>query len=82
MNPYKFIVVVSTLLTIGSFQAAAQEQKPYVGTPEFEQMKQLVGSWEGMMDMGDGPKMVTTNYKLTSGGSAIVETAFEGAPMR
>lgn len=32
------------------------------------------------MDMGKGPEKVTTTYKLTAGGSAIVETVFDGAP--
>jgi hypothetical protein len=68
------------LLGVGSIQAIAQEQKPYVGSPEFEQMKQLVGSWEGMMDMGKESQKVTAHYRVTSGGSAIVETIFEGTP--
>ncbi len=81
MSRFKLIlIVVSNLLIVSSFQAAAQEHKPYVGSPEFEQMKQLIGSWDGMIDMGEGPKKVTTTYKLTSGGSTIVETAFAGAP--
>ena len=69
-------------LAFGSIQVAAQEQEqqPYVGSEAFERMKQLVGSWEGTMDMGEGPAKVTTSYKLTSNGSAIVETVFEGEP--
>ena len=83
MNAHKFIhVAVISLMTFGSFQVFAQEQeqKPYVGSEPFERMKQLVGSWEGTMDMGKGPMKVTTSYKVTSNGSAIVETVFEGGP--
>ena len=83
MNTHKLILaVVISLLAFGSFQVAAdeQKQKPYVGSEAFERMKQLAGSWEGIMDMGKGPEKVTTTYKLTSNGSAIVETVFEGAP--
>jgi len=83
MNTQKLILaVVIGLMAFGSFQVAAQEQeqKPYVGSEAFERMKQLVGSWEGTMDMGKGPAKVTTSYKLTSNGSAIVETVFEGGP--
>ncbi len=43
-------------------------------------MKSLVGSWEGTMDMGEGPMKIDASYKLTSGGSAIVETIFERSP--
>ena len=81
MTAYKSILAaVMSLMVFVSIQAAAQEQKPYVGSEAFEQMKQLVGSWEGTMDMGKGPEKVTANYKLTSGGSAVVETAFKGEP--
>ena len=33
---------------------------------------------KGAMDMGKGPEKITASYKITSGGSAIVETVFEG----
>jgi hypothetical protein len=68
------------ILAFGPLQVAAQEQKPYVGSEAFERMKQLVGSWEGTIDKGQGPVKITASYKLTAGGSAIVETIFEGAP--
>ena len=32
------------------------------------------------MDTGEGPQKITASYRITSGGSAIVETVFEGAP--
>jgi hypothetical protein len=67
------------LLAFGSLQTAAEEQKPYVGSEAFERMKQLVGSWESSMDAGHTVKMAAS-YKITAGGSAIVETIFEGTP--
>ncbi len=60
--------------------ADAGHKKPYIGSEAFEQMKQLIGEWEGSMDMGKGPMKFKTTYRLTSGGSAIVETAFAGMP--
>ena len=83
MNTYRRILtIVIGVILIGStlVSAAEQESKPYVGSKAFEQMKQLVGTWEGEMDMGKGPVKVTSNYKLTSNGSAIIETVFEGGP--
>jgi hypothetical protein len=81
MKRHRLILTgILCLLAFGSIQAAEQEQKPYVGSEGFEQMKQLVGSWETTMDKGDGPMKMTASYKLTAGGSAIVETIFEGAP--
>jgi hypothetical protein len=86
---YRLFTALICLVALGAVQAAAAEQKsdehqhdqkPYVGSEAFERMKQLVGTWEGMHDMGQGPMKTTVSYKLTSGGSTIVETHFEGAP--
>lgn len=57
----------------GEYQSA-----PYTGSREFERMKQLVGSWEGTSDMGKEEKKVRVEYRLTAGGSALLETLFPG----
>ncbi len=62
------------------FAEKGHHPKPYVGSKAFEQMKSLVGDWEGSIDTGKGPEPFSANYRLTSGGSAIVETIFEGHP--
>ena len=84
MNSSNHILIATamSLFVFGPLPAIAEEQKskPYVGSEPFERMKQLVGTWEGEMDMGKGPVKVRTNYKLTSNGSALVETVFEGQP--
>lgn len=74
-------VAVFSLLVLTPGQVIAEEYKPYVGSKAFEQMKQLVGTWKGTMDMGKRQEKITASYKLTSGGSAIVETVFEDTPM-
>lgn len=76
----RIVAGVICLVALGALQVAAEEHKPYVGSEAFERMKQLVGSWEGTLDEGQGPKKIAASYKLTAGGSAIVETIFEGAP--
>ena len=83
LNAIIFSIVFSLLL-FGAFPAVAEEKhehQPYVGSEAFESVKQLVGLWEATMDMGKGPMKITASYRLTSGGSAIVETVFEGGPM-
>jgi hypothetical protein len=90
-----FLASVLCLVALGALQATAGDQQsnglaqpeqqppaqtPYIGSETFERMKQLAGSWEGMMDKGEGPMKITASYKLTAGGSAIVETLFEGTP--
>ena len=75
------LLSLTGFLVLGTIQAAEPDQKPYVGSGPFEQMKLLAGSWETTMDKGQGPMKMKASYKLTAGGSAIVETIFEGSPM-
>ncbi|GJL78660.1 MAG: hypothetical protein NPINA01_16490 [Nitrospinaceae bacterium] len=79
----KVFAGVVALFVFAAPQAMAEEghqHKPYVGSQAFEQMKGLVGSWEGTMDAGKGPEKVALSYKLTAFDSALVETVFEGTP--
>jgi hypothetical protein len=57
----------------GEYQSA-----PYTSSAEFERMKQLVGAWEGASNMGKEGGKVRVEYRLTAGGSALVETLFPG----
>jgi hypothetical protein len=50
------------------------------GSPEFERMKTLVGTWAGKTDMGEGPIDVTLQYRLLAGGSVLEERCFAGSP--
>jgi hypothetical protein len=70
------------LLLVVSFMAYAMEGggAPYSGSKEYERMKQLVGVWEGTSNMGKEGQPVRVEYRLTAGGSAIVETLFPGTP--
>jgi len=70
------------LLFVGSFPAYAGEGRgaPYSGSKEYERMKQLVGVWEGTSNMGKEGQPIRVEYRLTAGGSAIVETLFPGTP--
>jgi len=75
-------VVVACLLLVGSFMAYAGQGggAPYSGSKEYERMKQLIGVWEGTSNMGKEGQTVRVEYRLTAGGSAIVETLFPGTP--
>jgi hypothetical protein len=59
--------------------AGEYQSTPYTGSREFERMKQLVGAWEGTSDMGKEGEKVRVEYRLTAGGSALVETLFPGS---
>jgi hypothetical protein len=50
------------------------------GSPEFERMKSLVGTWKGTSDMGQGPVEITSQYRILAGGSVVEERSFPGTP--
>jgi hypothetical protein len=76
----KYIAYCAVLLALGVSSAAFAEScdMPKVKTSAaLEKMKQLTGTWSGTGgDMGDGS--VEVNYRITSGGTAVVETLFPG----
>ena len=68
-------------LTIGLQAEQPKEMKPHKGSAELEKIKSLVGTWVGEMKHGDKTMPTSVSYKLTGGGSAVVETWNEGTPM-
>ena len=77
----KALLATTLLVLAASGQLSAAESKsPTPGSPEFERMKSLVGSWKGKTDMGQGPMEITVEYRLVSGGSVIEEHIFAGTP--
>ncbi len=81
MKKIQSILALLLLLGVCSAQAADHMGKPYKGSKAFERIKALAETWEGEMNMGDAPVKMTSTYKVTSGGSAVVETVFAGTPM-
>lgn len=87
------LLFVSAAFAWGATASFAQPaMQPYKGSPEFEQLKSLVGVWEGEMpmeksaDKGEGkhakmPMKMTVDYRLTAGGSVLQETINAGTPM-
>jgi hypothetical protein len=69
------------LLFVGLVMAYAGEHShlPYSGSKEFERMKELAGVWEGTSNnMPQEGGKVRVEYRLSSGGSSVVETLFPG----
>ena len=81
----KITLMISAVLglLLGSLVAVNAEEHhqmaPYTGSAAFEHLKQLVGVWEGTSDMGKPGEKVRVEYRLTAGGSALVETLFPGS---
>ena len=77
----KITTFCATLLLAGSFPLKADEPvKPKQGSPEFERMKTMVGTWKGKTDMGQGPVDLTVQYRLLAGGTVLEERVFSGTP--
>ncbi len=84
-----FLLIVAALavLSVGQ-QKPEVEAKPQAAgnrqqtasaktNPEFARLTQLIGRWEGKAP--DGKAAIVT-YRLTSGGSALLNTMFPGTP--
>lgn len=73
-----FIMTFITFVVLGSAISGEMELPPYKGSPTFESMKSLAGTWEGV-DITDGKeKPAKVVYKVSSNGSTIIETLFPG----
>lgn len=73
--------LLAALILAASLAANAGEtEKAKAGSPEFERMKTLVGSWTGKCDMGQGPVDLNIQYRLLAGGSVLEERCFAGTP--
>jgi len=81
----RFIALVVSLLCLGLAGViiagmAEMKETQYSGSKEFERMKTLAGAWEGSTVMGKEEQKVRVEYRLTGGGSAIVETISPNTP--
>lgn len=76
------LAAIFYLLFVGLSMAYAGEapSAPYSGSQGFERMKSLVGAWEGTAKMSKEGEKVRVEYRLSSGGSAVVENLFPGTP--
>ena len=59
----------------------APEPPPNISSPELNRIKALEGRWSSTTSMfGKKDERVFTEYAITAGGSAVVETIFPGTP--
>jgi hypothetical protein len=79
----RLTTICLTVLFAGSVLLSADDvPKPIAkkSSAEFEQMKSLVGTWQGTADMGQGPVEMTVQYRLLAGGTVLEERSFPGTP--
>ena len=79
LTPLLIAAVCFSLAVLFLAHAEVNYSAPYTGSAEFERMKQLVGEWEGTSNMGQAGEKVRVEYRMTAGGSALVETLFPGS---
>ena len=74
--------MVLTVIWQSSAQAGEHYQPVSVApSADFDSLKKLAGTWEGVMFEKNGEKTpAKVQYKLTSGGSALVEILSPGEP--
>ncbi len=75
----KITLLCATLLLAVGLNAG-EPAKPKTGSPEFERMKTLIGTWNGKTDMGQGPIDISIQYRLLAAGSVLEERVFAGTP--
>jgi len=75
-------ISVIVLYCSTAFADAAKMPPPYTGSKALETVKSLAGTWNGTVKHIDGKEeKVEVIYKVTSNGSAVIETIFTGTPM-
>ena len=76
---FSLLLAVSFVSSLQAEEEHAYQSIQVPPSAEFDQIKTLVGVWEGTTtDMGKGPTEAKAEYKLTSAGSAVVEVLFPG----
>ena len=80
----KYTLTILCLLLIFipfyAYAGDAEQPAPIKGSPELQRIKSLSGKWTGTTDMGKGKEQISVEYKVTSNGSAVVETLFPDTP--
>jgi hypothetical protein len=74
-----FIAVFLSLAGLFVVHAGEYQTTSHTNSAEFERIKQLAGVWEGTSSMGKEGEKIRVEYRLTAGGSALVETLFPGS---
>ena len=78
----KFILALISLflvsITTTPSSAGEMHMPPYEGSPALKAMKALAGTWTGTHIMEGKEIPASVDYKVSSNGSAVVETMFPG----
>jgi hypothetical protein len=74
------LAIALLIMSCWTLARAEQESGSFTSREAFTRIKNLAGEWRGrVMDREKGPE-VTVLYRVTAGGSAVLETLFPGTP--
>lgn len=79
-------VLAALLASLGAHAQPAEHEHPMPEVPAhplFDQFKSLEGTWTGTITSGEAgePMSAVVTYRLTAGGTALIETIAPGTPM-
>lgn len=72
------VASLAAVALIGSLVAGAQTSQPGTSAARFERLKKLAGEWVVVDADGNPTERVVATYRVTSGGSVLQETLFNG----
>ena len=78
MKTYRSLVVLAVAALAVGLTAGVRAEEEKAQASQLDTLKRLVGDWTCKMKHGDVEHDATITYKLTAGGSAVVETEFPG----
>jgi hypothetical protein len=76
----KRYVLALGLLVVASSSVRAEPAKTATAAERLARLKALVGTWGSADEDKDGKPDTTVTYRLTGGGSAVLETLFPDTP--
>ena len=71
-------LLAAAVLAVGLAVEAKAQGDAKAKASQLDALKRLAGDWTGTMKHGDAGHEATVNYKVTSGGNAVVETLGAG----
>jgi hypothetical protein len=72
------VVLVVVVLGASLGLSARAEKEDTARAPQLDALKRLAGDWAGKVKHGEVEHDAAVSYKVTAGGSAVVETIFAG----
>ncbi len=74
------LLAICIMGNVAILETPARAEHPTLTPTPFEQLKTLIGTWQGTRKAYDGEEIITAQYSLTARDSAVMERLFPGTP--